>query len=132
MNDNLKRFKKENEDFSSKKEISNESISNTDVTTSSNFSIEKNDNYIKKNHSKFEKKKKDKDIFIKEEKKYEYKEKNQIKKVKFGKIEFINVECWREMNYKLTAKENINEIFEFKNEKEGRRNKKITCVCIVI
>ena len=52
--------------------------------------------------------------------------------MKFGKIEFINVECWREMNYKLTAKENINEIFEFKNEKEGRRNKKITCVCIVI
>ena len=52
--------------------------------------------------------------------------------MKFGKIEFINVESWREINLKLTAKENIDEIIEFKNGKESGRNKKISCTCIVI
>ena len=132
MNNKIKKNKKKNEDLSSKKELSNESITNTDITSSSNFSIEKNDNQIKRSHTKYGKKKKNKDTFIKEGKKYEYEEKNKIKKVKFGKIEFINVESWREINLKLTAKENIDEIIEFTNGKEGRRNKKISCTCIVI
>ena len=132
MNNKIKKNKKKNEDFSSRKELSNQSRTNTDATTSSNFTIEKNDNQNKRSHTKHGKKKKNKDISLKEAKKYEYEGNNKIKKVKFGKIEFINVESWREINLKLTAKENIDEIIEFKNGKEGRRNKKISCTCIVI
>ena len=58
MNNKIKKNKKKNEDFSSRKELSNQSRTNTDATTSSNFTIEKNDNQIKRSHTKHGKKEK--------------------------------------------------------------------------
>ena len=78
---------------------------------------------------KFVKKKKEK-VPKKDEKVYEVQNKN--KRVKFGKLHIIDVECWKDINLKLTSEENMEEIFKIAQGKGNKRVKNINCTCLVI
>ena len=115
MNNKIKKSKKKHkeleeiEDFSKEKEILKDSDDNSDdQTNSSNGNIEQNIN--KKKHIKFIKK----------------------KKVKFGDIEVIDVECWKEMNLKLTSEENVDELIKITEGKSYGRIKNIGCTCLIM
>ena len=124
-----KKNKKKGEEFTQKKDVIKDSDDNSDdLTSSSNNNIEQNYQRIRK-HTKFVKKKKDKGI--KEEIKKE-EEKNDGKKVKFDKIDIIEVECWKELNLKLTAEENMDELMKITGGKDGKRTKNIGCTCLII
>ena len=81
---------------------------------------------INRKHTKVTKKKKVK----KEEKKIE--EENNTRKVKFGNIDIIDVECWKKINLKLTAEENFEELFKISDVQAKKRMKNIGCTCIII
>lgn len=53
------------------------------------------------------------------------------RKVKFGKIDIIDVECWKKLNYLMTAEENLDELLKLSDEKKGRI-KNVNCTCIII
>ena len=82
--------------------------------------------FVKRKHLKVSKKKKIKKDNIYDENIY-YK-----KKVKFGKIEIIDIENWKQINLKLTADENLKEMHKFSDENDIKRMKKIGCRCIII
>ena len=52
------------------------------------------------------------------------------KKVRFGKIEVINVESWKKINLKLTSEENIDELIKISEGKKGRI-KNVSCTCAI-
>ena len=52
------------------------------------------------------------------------------KKVKFNKIEVINVESWKKINLKLTSEENIDELIKISEGKKGRI-KNVSCTCAI-
>ena len=83
----------------------------------------------KRKHTKIVKKKKDKDK--KESIKVE-EEQTKGKKVKFAKIDIIDVECWKEINLKLTAEENVDELMKITGGKDDKRIKNIGCTCTII
>ena len=129
MSNKIKKNKNKHKDFPKEKEneILKDSDDNSDdQTNSSNGNIEQNIN--KKKHIKFIKKKKNK--IQKEEAKEEVK--NNKKKVKFGDIEVIDVECWKEMNLKLTSEENVDELIKITEGKSYGRIKNIGCTCLII
>ncbi len=132
MNNGTKKKEKKNIDLSSKKESLKECNTNSDVPTTSSYDNKERNNKIKRKHTKHEKNKKAKDKNIKEDKNNEKIIQNTKKEVKFGNIEFINVECWKEINLKLTADENFDEIIELTTGKDGKKNKNISCTCIVL
>ena len=124
-----KKRHKNQEELSPKKVNLKEIDDNSDdLTSSSNNNIEQN-YQAKRKHTKIAKKKKDKDI--KESIKVE-EEKIKGKKVKFGKIEIINVECWKEINLNLTAEENVDELMKITKGKDDKRIKNIGCTCMII
>ena len=51
------------------------------------------------------------------------------KKVKFNKIDIIDVESWKELNLKMTAEENLDELLKLT---EGRKERKKTVSCCII
>ena len=53
------------------------------------------------------------------------------RKVKFGKIDVIDVESWKKLNLKLTAEENIDELIKL-SEGKKERIKNVSCSCIII
>ena len=53
------------------------------------------------------------------------------RKVKFGKIQIIDIESWKEFNLKLTAEENYEELLKISQGKKGRI-KNVNCSCILI
>ena len=53
------------------------------------------------------------------------------RKVKFGKIQVIDVESWKQLNLKLTAEENFDELMKISQGKKGRI-KNVNCTCIII
>ena len=53
------------------------------------------------------------------------------RKVKFGKIKIIDVESWKEINLKLTAEENFDELMKLSQGKKGKI-KNVNCTCIII
>ena len=80
----------------------------------------------KRNHTKVSKKSKknDEDEMFNEDS-------QNGRKIKFGKIEVIDIECWKKINLKLTAEENSEEILKLSKGKKGR-NKNVNCDCIII
>ena len=124
-----KKRHKNQEELSPKKVNLKENDDNSDdLTSSSNNNIEQN-YQAKRKHTKIAKKKKDKDI--KESIKVE-EGKIKGKKVKFGKIQIINVECWKEINLNLTAEENVDELMKITKGKDDKRIKNIGCTCMII
>ena len=59
-------------------------------------------------------------------------EQTKGKKVKFAKIDIIDVECWKEINLKLTAEENVDELMKITGGKDDKRIKNIGCTCTII
>ena len=53
------------------------------------------------------------------------------RKVKFGKIDVIDVESWKKLNLKMTAEENLDELLKVSDGKKGRI-KNVNCTCIII
>ena len=53
------------------------------------------------------------------------------KKVKFNKIEVVDVESWKVLNLKLTAEENLDELLKLSNGKK-ERVKNVSCTCVII
>ena len=84
-----------------------------------------NINVVKRTHTKVPKKKKIKKDNIYDENFY-YK-----KKVKFGKVDIIDVENWKQINLKLTSEENLKEFNKLSGEHELKRMKNIGCKCII-
>ncbi len=87
---------------------------------------EEDENLIDRRQTKIKKKKKK----IKEKKNEEKKENK--KRVKFGKIDIIDVECWKKNNLELKAEENMEELYKITEGKENKELKNIGCVCIII
>ena len=78
----------------------------------------------KRNNTKVSKKSK------KKEEKFD-EESQKGRKVKFGKIDVIDVESWKKLNLKMTAEENLDELLKLSNGKKGRI-KNVSCTCIII
>ena len=123
--------KKKNEDLSDKKEEKKVGFKDSDINdnskTESDNSLKKSD-MRKRKHTKVSHKSK------------ENKFKNEIidddqdgngRKVKFGKIDVIDVESWKKLNLKLTAEENIDELIKL-SEGKKERIKNVSCSCIII
>ena len=53
------------------------------------------------------------------------------KRVRFGKIDIIDIENWKQINLTLTAEENLNEFDKISDERENKRMKNIGCKCII-
>ena len=53
------------------------------------------------------------------------------KKVRFAKIDVIDVESWKNLNLKLTAEENLDELIKI-SEGKKERIKNVSCTCIII
>ena len=53
------------------------------------------------------------------------------KKVRFAKIDVIDVESWKKLNLKLTAEENLDELIKI-SEGKKERIKNVSCTCIII
>ena len=53
------------------------------------------------------------------------------KKVKFSKIDVIDVESWKKLNLKLTAEENMDELMKI-SEGKKERIKNVSCSCMLI
>ena len=119
--------KKKNEDLSDKKEEKKVGFKDSDINdnskTESDNSQKKSD-LRKRKHTKVSHKSK------------ENKPKNEIiddpgRKVKFGKIDVIDVESWKKLNLKLTAEENLDELIKL-SEGKKERIKNVSCSCIII
>ena len=53
------------------------------------------------------------------------------RKIKFGTIDIIDVECWKQLNLKMTAEENLDELLKI-SEGKKERIKNVSCKCIII
>ena len=53
------------------------------------------------------------------------------RKVKFAKIDIIDVESWKKLNLKMTADENLDELIKLTEGKKGRV-KNVSCNCIIL
>ena len=105
-------------------------VDNDEPTRNSNQDKSEKDNIIiNRTHTKVVKKKKEK----KEKKEKEEKdEENNKRKVKFGEVDIIDVESWKDINLKLTAEENMEELLKLSGEKNVKKIKNIGCTCIMI
>ena len=128
-NENKKKRKKQNkvEKIPEKQKILKESYDNSEIPTNGSIVNNEENNKIKRNYTKYVKSNKKK----KEELKNEEME-DKTKKVKFGNVQIIDVECWKEINLKLTAEENMEEIIKLTEGKGDKRTKNIGCTCIII
>ncbi len=99
---------------------SNKNNKNTDKNNENNILNRINTKIIKK-----KKKEKEKDNKNEEDK-------SNKRTVKFGKIDIIDVECWKTINSELTAEENIEELYKLAETQENKRKKNIGCRCIII
>ena len=98
---------------------------NEEHSKNSNQEIDENV-VIKRKHTKVNKKKKEK-----KEPKIE-EELDNNRKVKFGKIDIIDVESWKKLNLKLTAEENMEELYKISEGTQNKRMKNIGCTCTII
>ena len=129
MSNKIKKNKNKQKDFPKEKEneILKDSDDNSDDQTNSSignkeqiFNKRKNTKYVKRNKNKIQKEE------IKEE------NLNKKKRVKFGDIQIINVECWKKINLKLTSEENFDELIKMAEGKNYGRMKNIGCTCLII
>ena len=128
-NESKKKRKKQNkvEKIPEKQNILKKSYDNSEIPTNGSIVNLEEDNKIKRNYTKYVKSNKNK----KEESKNEEVE-DKTKKVRFGNVQIIDVECWKEINLKLTAEENMEEIIKLTEGKGDKRTKNIGCTCIII
>ena len=128
-NESKKKRKKQNkvEKIPEKQNILKKSYDNSEIPTNGSIVNLEEDNKIKRNYTKYVKSSKNK----KEESKNAEME-DKTKKVRFGNVQIIDVECWKEINLKLTAEENMEEIIKLTEGKGDKRTKNIGCTCIII
>ena len=131
---NLKKKKnknKSNDDFLKVKTDKKVSFSNNDINNSSRTDNENIQNKIestrKRKHTKVSKKSKENNI---NNNVIEDTLSEKQKKVKFTKIDIIDVESWKKLNLKLTAEENLDELLKLTEGKKGK-DKNISCNCII-
>ena len=134
MNDKPKKKKnknKSNDDFLKVKTDKKVSFSNNDINNSSRTDNENIQNKIestrKRKHTKVSKKSKENNI---NNNVIEDTLSEKQKKVKFSKIDIIDVESWKKLNLKLTAEENLDELLKLTEGKKGK-DKNISCNCII-
>ena len=79
----------------------------------------------KRNHTKVKRNKhhKEKELFTEDMEKG--------RKIKFGSIDIIDVECWKQLNLKMTAEENLDELLKI-SEGKKERTKNVSCNCTII
>ena len=135
MNDKPKKKKnknKSNDDFLKVKTDKKVSFSNNDINNSSRTDNENIQNKIestrKRKHTKVSKKSKENNI---NNNVIEDTLSEKQKKVKFTKIDIIDVESWKKLNLKLTAEENLDELLKITKGKKGK-NKNVSCNCIIL
>ena len=85
----------------------------------------------KRKNTKVSRKKKDKENNLMNFKLDNDIESESGKKVKFHKIDIIDVESWKKLNLKLTAEENLDELLKITKGKKGK-NKNVSCNCIIL
>ena len=134
MNDKPKKKKnknKSNDDFLKVKTDKKVSFQNNDLNNSSRTDNENIQNKIeptrKRKHTKVSKKSKENNI---NNNVIEDTLSEKQKKVKFSKIDIIDVESWKKLNLKLTAEENLDELLKLTEGKKGK-DKNISCNCII-
>ena len=134
MNDKPKKKQnknKSNDDFLKVKTDKKVSFSNNDINNSSRTDNENIQNKIestrKRKHTKVSKKSKENNI---NNNVIEDTLSEKQKKVKFTKIDIIDVESWKKLNLKLTAEENLDELLKLTEGKKGK-DKNISCNCII-
>ena len=107
------------------------SFKNNDLNNSSRTDNENIQNKIestrKRKHTKVSKKSKENNI---NNNVIEDTLSEKQKKVKFSKIDIIDVESWKKLNLKLTAEENLDELLKLTEGKKGK-DKNISCNCII-
>ena len=131
---NLKKKKnknKSNDDLLKVKTDKKVSFKNNDLNNSSRTDNENIQNKIestrKRKHTKVSKKSKENNI---NNNVIEDTLSEKQKKVKFTKIDIIDVESWKKLNLKLTAEENLDELLKLTEGKKGK-DKNISCNCII-
>ena len=134
MNDKPKKKKnknKSNDDLLKVKTDKKVSFRNNDLNNSSRTDNENIQNKIestrKRKHTKVSKKSKENNI---NNNVIEDTLSEKQKKVKFTKIDIIDVESWKKLNLKLTAEENLDELLKLTEGKKGK-DKNISCNCII-
>ena len=134
MNDKPKKKKnknKLNDDLLKVKTDKKVSFQNNDLNNSSRTDNENIQNKIeptrKRKHTKVSKKSKENNI---NNNVIEDTLSEKQKKVKFTKIDIIDVESWKKLNLKLTAEENLDELLKLTEGKKGK-DKNISCNCII-
>ena len=134
MNDKPKKKKnknKSNDDLLKVKTDKKVSFKNNDLNNSSRTDNENIQNKIestrKRKHTKVSKKSKENNI---NNNVIEDTLSEKQKKVKFTKIDIIDVESWKKLNLKLTAEENLDELLKLTEGKKGK-DKNISCNCII-
>jgi hypothetical protein len=134
MNDKPKKKKnknKSNDDLLKVKTDKKVSFKNNDLNNSSRTDNENIQNKIestrKRKHTKVSKKSKENNI---NNNVIEDTLSEKQKKVKFSKIDIIDVESWKKLNLKLTAEENLDELLKLTEGKKGK-DKNISCNCII-
>ena len=134
MNDKPKKKKnknRSNDDLLKVKTDKKVSFKNNDLNNSSRTDNENIQNKIestrKRKHTKVSKKSKENNI---NNNVIEDTLSEKQKKVKFTKIDIIDVESWKKLNLKLTAEENLDELLKLTEGKKGK-DKNISCNCII-
>ena len=134
MNDKPKKKKnknRSNDDLLKVKTDKKVSFKNNDLNNSSRTDNENIQNKIestrKRKHTKVSKKSKENNI---NNNVIEDTLSEKQKKVKFSKIDIIDVESWKKLNLKLTAEENLDELLKLTEGKKGK-DKNISCNCII-
>ena len=123
--------KKKNEDISDKKEEKKVGFKNSDISDNSkidNDHSQKKSDMRKRKHTKVSHKSKENKA--KDEINVNMDEDGKGRKVKFGKIDVIDVESWKKLNLKLTAEENLDELIKL-SEGKKERIKNVSCSCII-
>ena len=130
MNDNKKKAKqksKSNNDLTEVKGLFNPKDDIDNDISDNDSQNKRSDSTRRRKHTKITHKKKDNSTneIISDDQSY------KGKKVKFDKIEVVDVESWKVLNLKLTAEENLDELLKLSNGKK-ERVKNVSCTCVII
>ena len=130
MNDNKKKTKqksKSNNDLTEVKGLFNPKDDIDNDISDNDSQNKRSDSTRRRKHTKITHKKKDNSTneIMSDDQSY------KGKKVKFNKIEVVDVESWKVLNLKLTAEENLDELLKLSNGKK-ERVKNVSCTCVII
>ena len=125
-----KHRKKLSDDLPDMKDIKKPLFKDDDVDNNNRSDSENRKNIRssrRRKHTKISRKSQDNDLnnIILDDQNY------KGKKVRFAKIDVIDVESWKKLNLKLTAEENLDELIKI-SEGKKERIKNVSCTCIII